>query len=528
MSELTQDSLTQIDDLNNRAWPKRDANPKETRSLADEAKKLAKASGYKLGLGRSLTVSSFLYYRTGQLAKGLDEALSALEILEGAKDLPWLPRLYNNLGLLFNNLGDRPQAMSWLLKQLELSQRIGDRQQEATAIHDMGYVTSNPEQRRELFYKARDLFYEVGDGWGVVLACTYLAEGYTDEGNFQEALHLIDEAKTIDNHEGEAIEKSYLGQALGRIYSEQGNYEVALKHLFATLEGFEQGMGDINLKPSIHLHIGMIYQKKGYSHKAFFHFQNGLHIAQEIDSCVVSYTAHKTLSNYYKGLGDFAKALEHFETFYSLKDTVFNMESEQKMQAMEVLYRTETTKQEIALQHRKNAELQENIETLKTQNSKVKALSNSDPLTGLYNRRYLSEYLEGLESEQLMSIVILDIDYFKKINDTYTHFVGDEVLRNMGKLLTAFLRSTDFAARFGGEEFIIILNNITLEQSLKVCERLQQRLATHTWSETHPDLKVTVSMGLVSGLAQDHQTMLIDADKKLYEAKNNGRNHLVS
>ncbi len=528
LATLSENTFSEIDQLTDAAWPKRDANPREARLLADRAKTLAENAGYMLGLGRSFTVSSFLHYRAGRYAEGLEEALMALEPLELAQDTAWLSRLYNNLGLMHDGLGDRTQAMSWLLKQLELGRRLGDEQQEATALHDLGFLAVGTQQSRDYFCKARELFYKAGDGWGVALSCLNLAEGYIKESDYEWALQLVDEAMSIENHEGEAVEKAFINQTLGNIRAAQGNYDKALEHYQTSLDFTSNGQGDDNLTPDIYLEMGKIYQKLGRLDEALAYLHKGLQLAEEMDFRVVIYKAHETFAHYYKSLGEFDKALLHFETFHGLKEAIFNTDNEQKMRAMEVIHRTEAVRQEAALQQRKNAELREHIEHLEELNARVKALSISDPLTGLYNRRYLFDYLAGLESSQALSVAMFDIDHFKHINDSYTHFVGDDVLRGIGTLFAAFVRGTDIAARFGGEEFVIVFGNTTLDQAVLACERLRQSVETHFWSENHPDLKTTISVGITSGVAKDYETLLRAADQKLYEAKHLGRNCVVA
>jgi diguanylate cyclase (GGDEF)-like protein len=518
----------EVDLLNDKSWPKRDANPREARSLADEAKTLAENSAYTLGVGRSLTVSSFLHYRAGQFADALTEALMALELLESHQDAVWLSRLYNNLGIVYDSLGDRPQAMRWLLQQLELSQRLGDEQQEATALHDLGFLATELDQSRSYYLKALELFRKVNDGWGVVLALINLAEGYTKQGNYQEALRLAHEAMAIENHEGEAVEKAFSSHTLGNIYAARNDLEVALSYYHQSLQFIRQGMGDGSHEPSILLEIGQTYQKAGQSERALAYLEEGLQLAQQMDFRVLVYTAHKALAGYYKSSGNTGQALEHFEHFHDLKEALFNDDNEQKVRAMEVLHRTETAKREAARQQRKNVELSEHIQSLEQLNAQVKALSISDPLTGLYNRRYLFEYLAHLEGSQALSVAILDLDHFKRINDTFSHFVGDAVLRGAATLFTAALRAADIAARFGGEEFVIVFNHTSLDQARLACERLRQSVEAHLWSEAHPDLKATVSIGLASGLAKDYETLLVCADEKLYEAKHSGRNRVVT
>jgi diguanylate cyclase (GGDEF)-like protein len=526
MPQLDIHTLSEIDTLNDQAWAKRDANPREARSLSDEAKRLSELSQHELGVGRSLVVSSFLHYRAGRFAEGLQEALVALEILGSNQDVQWLCKLYNNLGLVYDGLGDRPQAMAWLLKQLELSQGLGNKQQEATALHDLGFMTYETEQGRGYFQKALEMFREAGDLWGVALANINLAEGYLNQGNYQEALRYARDAIAVDEHEGEAVEKAFTAHTLGNIYAAQKNYGEALEHYHQAINFIREGMGDGSLEPSVLLSIGSAYQGIGETKQALRYFDEALHLAQRMDFRVLIYQAHQALSGYYKANGSFEQALYHFEQFHGLKEKIFNSESEQKMRAMEVLHRTETARKEAELQQRKNKELQEHIHSLEELNAQVKALSVSDPLTGLYNRRYLFEYLSRLEPSHTISVAILDLDHFKKINDTYSHFVGDDVLCGTASLLTASLRGTDIAARFGGEEFVIIFHHTTLEQAVMACERLRQAVELNVWSEIHPRLRATISVGLVSGLAEDYEALLLQADQKLYEAKAR-RNSLV-
>ena len=526
MPQPTFHTTTDLDTLNDQAWAKRDANPREARLLSDEAKTLAETAHYELGVGRSLTVSSFLHYRAGRFAEGLEESLIALEILEPKRDDQWLCRLYNNLGLLYDGLGERPQSMSWLLKQLELSQNLGNKQQEATALHDLGFMTYDSEASRGYFQQALEMFREAGDLWGVALANINIAEGYLTQGNYQEALRHAHDAIAIEKHEGEAVEKAFTAHTVGNIYAAQKNFTVALEHYHQSVQFIREGMGDGSLEPSVLLSLGNTYQTIGETGKALSYLEEALHLAQRMDFRLLVYQAHQALASYYKANASFEQALYHFEQFHSLKEKIFNSESEQKMRAMEVLHRTETARKEAELQQRKNKELQEHIHSLEELNAQVRALSVSDPLTGLYNRRYLFEYLGRLEPSHTISVAILDLDHFKKINDTYSHFVGDDVLRGTASLLTASLRGTDIAARFGGEEFIIVFHHTTLEQAVMACERLRQAVEINVWSEVHPRLRATISVGLVAGLANDYEALLVQADQKLYEAKVK-RNSLV-
>ncbi|HEY5975700.1 MAG TPA: diguanylate cyclase [Geobacteraceae bacterium] len=173
---------------------------------------------------------------------------------------------------------------------------------------------------------------------------------------------------------------------------------------------------------------------------------------------------------------------------------------------------------------------------LKKSNELLTRLSNTDHLTQLYNRRYLMEMLErevqrSYRKGAALSIVMLDIDHFKRVNDVYGHQDGDQVLRTVAGLAQKDLRSYDFAARYGGEEFMLILPETTHDEAMIVAERLRRIVERQTFTGTLSRLFITISMGVAT--FQPPQVATIDAlireaDEALYRAKQWGRNRVVS
>ena len=150
----------------------------------------------------------------------------------------------------------------------------------------------------------------------------------------------------------------------------------------------------------------------------------------------------------------------------------------------------------------------------------------------LYNRKYISEVLDaefkrskGLHSP--LSIVLFDIDNFKKINDTYGHDGGDYVLTQLGQVVkTSGLRERDLPGRYGGEEFMVVLPGSSLDQAADVAERIRKKIESHEFLYEGTKIPVTVSLG-VCDVKKDHpdaQEIYKAADKALYESKRNGKN----
>jgi len=159
---------------------------------------------------------------------------------------------------------------------------------------------------------------------------------------------------------------------------------------------------------------------------------------------------------------------------------------------------------------------------------------HKDSMTTLYNRRYFNEMADNLlfntkKDGSEMSIIMLDIDNFKTINDTYGHSIGDEVIYDIAKLLLQSTRSSDICVRFGGEEFVIVLPNTLLENAIKISEKLRKIVEENILSsKTKQQIKYTVSIGVSKVEREDSslEIALNKADTLLYKAKNAGKNQI--
>ena len=169
-------------------------------------------------------------------------------------------------------------------------------------------------------------------------------------------------------------------------------------------------------------------------------------------------------------------------------------------------------------------------------NRKLNELSITDGLTGLFNHRYFlreleAEYRRALRYRRSLALLILDIDHFKKVNDTYGHPCGDLVLKNLAGLLKRCLRSTDVAARCGGDELAIILPETNKSKASEVAEKLRRQLEKSLFAWNGDSFSITCSIGVaaVPDVGIDNWNSLLEsADKSLYRAKGEGRNHVIA
>lgn len=177
--------------------------------------------------------------------------------------------------------------------------------------------------------------------------------------------------------------------------------------------------------------------------------------------------------------------------------------------------------------------LTQNNEKLETANRTLAEMAVRDGLTGLHNHRYFQEALEkevhrALRGNQVFSLLFLDVDHFKQYNDTHGHPMGDDLLCGVANVLRERVRSTDLVARYGGEEFVVMLLETDKRGAIQVAEDIRERVAAYPFAgrEKMPGGRVTVSIG-VATLKEDGiegATLVNNADRALYEAKDGGRN----
>jgi two-component system cell cycle response regulator len=161
----------------------------------------------------------------------------------------------------------------------------------------------------------------------------------------------------------------------------------------------------------------------------------------------------------------------------------------------------------------------------------------TDQLTGLHNRRYMTRHLDSLvanakRSGKPLSFVIMDIDYFKQVNDTHGHDIGDEVLKEFAARIAANTRGIDLACRYGGEEFVVAMPDTDLAFAASISERLRHSIETTPVqiSRAPHKLNLTISIGIAQaeGGGDTADALLYRADQALYKAKRAGRNRVVA
>ena len=167
------------------------------------------------------------------------------------------------------------------------------------------------------------------------------------------------------------------------------------------------------------------------------------------------------------------------------------------------------------------------------QHEKLERMAHHDYLTDLCNRLFFFElssplYAMAKRGDMALGLAMIDIDYFKAVNDTYGHDAGDLILKEVSLIMSQNVRKSDIVARMGGEEFCILLSNCSQDISLRTMERIRKLVQEKTFHYRGKDINVTISVGLTVELSHSLEEMLKEADTNLYKAKNSGRNQVVA
>jgi diguanylate cyclase (GGDEF)-like protein len=183
---------------------------------------------------------------------------------------------------------------------------------------------------------------------------------------------------------------------------------------------------------------------------------------------------------------------------------------------------------------RDREEIRQHLAQLAVLNRTLEQAAMTDPLTGLPNRRYAldrlaQEWASSRRSRLPLACMVVDLDHFKQVNDTYGHDAGDQVLREVAVALRNALRATDVVCRIGGEEFVVICRDTDAASAVNCAERLRSKVAEHVTQVGDAQIRITVSIGVAHGgpSVPDVETLLKQADLATYESKRSGRNRVV-
>ncbi len=513
-----------------------DADPSACAARADEAARSARAAGDDAAEMRLAYYAAFAHHLLGDDEPALEAAQRAELLAKRRGDLVWQSRALACRGLVHHELGDVEDAVDLLRRAVELRREAQDEPGTAEILNSLGTVYTGipqfaPEAARVLT-DARRLWLHAGDSDRAAVALTNLAKNYVAtstriaqtnrRGAMAAARYALQTAqKAVDEADAAGLSRTAVEARLAVVGANLILGEAATAG--AVIDRITQMLASF---PAARLHLALHRARARWlllerrSAEAVCEAEQGLlrcqgRPAERLELLRILVEAHEAA-------GDVVSALRRLHELHDLSTELSESLAERRAVLLGSRLEVERAERAAEAERRRAA-------ALEARNARLAHEALHDALTGLANRRALDatleEWVEG--GVRPFAVALIDIDHFKRVNDTWSHQVGDHVLSRLGVELRSAVRDLDLAARYGGEEFALLLSGADPEIARRVCERVREAVAAIDWENLMPGHQVTVSIGIADCSGPGTVASLLSrADAALYEAKTAGRNRV--
>ncbi len=496
-------------------------------TLSRESVGLARATGDVPGEAQALYCLGRNLFSIADYPAVFETQNDALVLFRRLADGDGEARCLNLLGITHRQLSDYGRALEMYEGALRGFRASGDLKWQAKVISNIGNVEiqlGNHSAALELFDQALELRREIGDDEGAGFDLNNAAFGHIQkaqqhraagdamscQAEAENALRLLDRALGIARQFGCKRLEAFCLQTMGEAYQAMSRPEIALgmagEFLALARESNDKWIEAYGLAC-----VGELKAQLGERAEGIGLLKTALASFETLGSRDECARVMRILSTAYESAGNLTEALACLRKAGSIEQHLKSEDTERRARALAARRRLD----------------QASLET-----ERYKRLALEDSLTGLANRRSLDDRLAAMMREvhvrnSVLTIALADVDHFKGINDRFSHAVGDEVLRCVGEILRAHCRVGDLAGRYGGEEFMLVFRGLDMRSAADICERIRRAAESWDWQSIHPQLRVTLSMGLATSSSfHDPQGLLDAADHWLYEAKHHGRNQV--
>ncbi|MFA0015996.1 diguanylate cyclase [Vibrio lentus] len=516
---------------------------------------------------QSLVELSIEYLKEGELAASEVQIRAAIDIAESIRYEELLVKAYNTAGAINNVRNDLQDAQYFFHQGIQLGKKYPKHIYNSKLMSNMAllyiYLEDWPKALK-IIEKAKKLYYQSGlledEAIGILYineAFTYLSSGELDKGRI-----AYNKAQQLNSERVSARYKVLLLRTYSDVLLAEGDFQSALNVTnqcirYPGVEKYTLQHGQCYLNRAL-AKIGL-----NQDDDTLTDFQHAFDSFEVVGSRSWKVLGLKRLAQYYESKGDLDKALHYYKLYYKdnkallfdkRQSDIFLLEQDFATATLakeNELLNTEKDLNELLLQKQQLRNrivvaliimvgisaflLMIRLRSIQYKNKALLTQSTTCELTGLFNRRYLEQLLTqpmSFDHTQFgVSLAILDLDFFKQVNDTYGHDVGDQVLVEVAKRIQQQLSKNDVVARWGGEEFVLLLSGFQdPEQQL---ETIRLAIAQHPIDTHTGTLKLTCSIGATINIAQEqvnsgtYKKHLKAADDALYQAKESGRDRVV-
>lgn len=405
---------------------------------------------------------------------------------------------------------------------------------EAEILNDLSntfLMIGDPQMALTHLERCIQIFRSAHDNMRLSRALDTLGKAYCQIGLTDEAMTCLMESEHLAAASRNWYDVVRYKNSAGQLFLTRGDRDNAR-------EFFEVGLHmarEFNFQAEAATALLSLAELEGYEGsltEALPRLLEALKISEETQTALIEREACRQLSVIYRQLGDYALSLDYFQRFHDADKAIFNKEADQRLKNLRILNELDAAKKETELYHLRAEALQKEVEERRRDQAILERLADTDSLTGIKNRRAFFRIAEesfaaALENGSQLSTILIDVDNFKRVNDTHGHQVGDLILVLIAERFTNRIRSKDTLGRYGGEEFIVLLPDTDSESAFQTAERLRKAFSGSPVHVGEVTLSISLSIG-VATLSPAAPLATLDqliglADHALYDAKGSGR-----
>ncbi|WP_433791380.1 diguanylate cyclase [Actinoplanes sp. CA-252034] len=464
---------------------------------------------------RTMLLQALVLLRQGQTGDGGQLAHRVRVWAEQNEDRRLLARAHRELSVFYRAVGDfsdalthAVQSVSFLTEDVPPSLRARHLMTLSVSLDDTGtHVEGKRRAREALTYAA-----EAGDFEVMSSILNNMAYTAVEVGDEPEARMLVEQMRELQARVGFRFTANEL-DTMAQVELMGGRYDAVeelLSPVLAELVAATEG----DAVAECQLTLSQARRLAGRYEAAQEALDATRAVCAERGLAGIGARARQEQAALFADTGRFAEAYEEHRAFHAAATALQSVQRDARARALQAVFEANEARR--ASEH-------------------FKEMAHRDALTGLYNRRYVNERMPALLLESAgrrrpVSLAIMDLDHFKRVNDTLSHATGDTVLQHVAELLEEAVSGAAFAARMGGEEFLLVFPGVDAEEAATRCERLRLRIRAHGWEPITGTLPVTTSIGITTAPEgrSTFSALLSSADRNLYAAKRSGRDRIVA
>lgn len=492
-----------------------------------------------LGQAKALMGAAIIYRHIKRYEESLELSYQAYMYFKSEQNTRGLAKASNEMGLLYTHLKKFDQARSFFSKTIALPKNSVDPTTLATALRESAVIECNDKnylKARQLANSALKIYQATNEFQKQSTVTRIIANIYRDQGNLENAIVYYQQSLSLAEKINKKLYQIKTLIPLGNLL-----IDLDLEQAITYLKKAEALSDEIN-NDNFKLYTYGYLRKAKKRQKNYV--QSLRYAEKEINLNKIIYSKEVAKQEVLTNANLHAMKLQMELANLKEKDQLNQLELDKKNAEIEIA-KKEKTISDLELTKNKYASialltllvassligllLYRSFITSKKRNEKLNYLANHDPLTGCYNRRYLFNFLNEAFTKPLptnhFSLIMVDIDHFKTVNDTYGHMMGDKILCSVANILRNTVGSHNIVSRFGGEEFSIILQATPQQQAGEIAELIRSNIENHQEN----NISVTCSLG-ISSLTEQTQTpseLIEQADVALFESKSLGRNKVT-